>query len=235
MQAFRPGGRHMMALTVALSVSSWWPMAAGAGKNTKPAAEYRREVYLGVAYFQYPAGFPNCVYLGASFSSGGFFEGLTLTDSPAGPQFQKQGRIVEAFPDTLLLEVRAILNLTGCHDVPKVSRDGKKLRIEVPGLGLPPADRIDLGDSLRFEVALVKGISPAPAEVISTRATKVPFTETGPAKWDYEILVRTGGAPLTGQVKLTVLSRDGRFLGRMLGGLASPVSRRLYSAKKGDR
>jgi hypothetical protein len=144
---------------------------------------------------------------------------------------------VEVFPDTLLVEVTAALSLRPCDDPLKVIKDGSKLRIEVPGmiweqLGPTP---IDLGDSLRFEVALVKGLLAEPAEGVSTRVSKVRFTEGGPQEWDYEILVRTKGAPLTDQVKLTVLSEDGRFLTRMMGGLATAVSRRLYSTKKPKR
>jgi hypothetical protein len=240
----RAGGKQICGLLI-LTALNLWPHhgLAGDDRNTsspkalRPVAQYQPEVYLGIGELHYPANVVNCVLFWASFSADGFFDGLTLTDTPTGPLFRKQGQPLRVFPDILLVEVTAALSLRPCDDPLKVIKDGSKLRIEMPGmtseqLGPTP---IDLGDSLRFEVALVEDLLTKPAEGVSTRVSKVPFTEGGPQEWDYKILVRTNGAPLTDHVKLSVLSHDGQFLTRMMGGLATPMSRRLYSTKKPKR
>jgi predicted metal-binding protein len=215
-----------IAKSLILFALSPWLSSGIIGARDNPTATphavatYDQEVYLGLTDFRYPAEAANCVVLGASFSSDSFFEGLALTDTPRGPQFHRHGQLVETFPDTLLVKASALLILEECNHAPR------------RGLQNMPTPGLDLEDSLRFEVAFVKGLSVEPAEVISTHARKVSFTELGPQKWNYEILVRTKAAAITDQVKLTVYSVDGQFLGRMIGGLETPVSRRLYSTKR---
>jgi hypothetical protein len=225
MWSVRPPNKQIPQLLILFALNSWcFSMVVGARDKTaqtlRSVAAYGREVYLGTADLRYPADAANCIYLGASFTSGAFFEGLTLTDGPKGPQFWKQGRRVETFPENLVVNVHALLNLENCDYGPKLG---------VENVAPPP---FDLQTSLRFEVAFVKGLLVEPVDVLSVRARKVPFTEIGRQRWSYEILVRTRAASITDQVKLTVYSADGRFLTRMIGGLETPVSRRLYGVKK---
>ena len=230
-----------MAVVVLGSCFPSW--AVWEATNKRPArtvhavVEYHREVYLGTTEFSYPLTVANCIYLGGYFSSDGFFEGVTLKDTPSGPGFWKQGQPVEAFPETLLIEVTAMLNLVECDYRDKAGKDGSPLPIYVPGLTVmsPGPAPIDLGESLRFKVDLVKGLSVQATEIASTRVSQAPFTESGPHRWNYEIHVRTKLQPLTDQVKLTVCTVDGRFLGRIIGGLDTQLSRRLYAAKKPKR
>jgi len=218
-----------MVLVFVFALNPW---SAGemeaAKKNGGPAVQYKRQVYLGIGSFKYPEGVGNCIDLGSLLSSGDFFEGISLTDTQAGPQFYKQGQLVEVFPENLLIEVSAVTDPTGCDYAQGTAKQGAN----PPPILLGPGPPIDLEKSVHFEIAFVKGSLAVPAQVISTRAGKMPFTEAGPQRWGFDILVRSKGERLTDEVKLKVLSEDGKLLTCIAGGLLSPVNRRIYKAGK---
>lgn len=226
-----------LLVIIALTLS---PVATLAGakdqKNraqTQPAAlQYTREVYLGTSSLRLP-GSGACIYLGAFFSSDDFFEGLSLLATPSGSGFHKQDHLVETFPDTLLIEVRGFLGLTGCElSIGKTTNEQSKLGPKPTAASSESSpSTTDLKDVLRFEVALVRGSSTMPAELISTNVRESSSPEVGPRRWNFEILIRSKQAPLIDQVHLTVLSQNGQLLTRITGGLDTPMNRILYSPK----
>jgi hypothetical protein len=226
-------GRLALFMIFALALAP--PAAMAGAKNQKSHAQsppavvhFTREVYLGISSFRFPDN-GACIFLGAYFNSDDL-EGLSLMETPSGPEFHKQDQLVETFPDTVMIEVRAFRGLTGCDlSLGKTTNEPSKHKPKPPAASSASAPSpVNFNYLLRFEVAFVRGSSTMPAELISTHIRESPSFEGGLWMWNYEVLIRTKQAPLTDQINLSVLSQNGQLLTHITGGLDTPLNRMLY-------
>ena len=183
--------------TTVLSASEKRPQ-----KLTVTGLEFQKNIGLEVGDFPLPWNSEICVALLVGLESGDFFTGLSRTKSASGVQYRKGNVVVVTFPDTVKMLIRA-----------------KAIRCDLTPSSLGPRLDDHFMKSLRFEAASKRGLLSVPAEQITFTAYKVPFTESGPDQWAYELLIRLNQVCITDQLTLSVFYENRKLLTRITGGL----------------
>jgi hypothetical protein len=206
-------GHVGLAMTLAIVSTTFLSVPAiSSPKKRTPVqehrtVEYQQEVFLGLDSFPYSGNTGVCIDVGASLSSGTFFEGLQRTGGASGATFHKAGQEIRTFPKSMLMIVETV---------------GAYCEGFLPPIGGPFLND-DYMRSLLFKVSWAKSLSERPAEVSSIRASKVGMTEQGPTRWVYELQVASQDIPITERVILKGYSADGKPLFRLGGGLDPPL------------
>lgn len=204
METLRSRLREATILSVALLLQT--VLLSGREKQpprvTAPRLEFQKDVALEVGDFPLPLNSKICVAVLVGLESGDFFKGLTRMQTASGVQYRKGNTLIETFPDTLKILIRA-----------------KAIRCDLTPSWLGPRLNDHFMKSLRFEAASKRGLMSVPAEQISSSAYKVPFTESGPDQWAYELVIGLNKVPITDQLTVSVFSENGKLLTRITGGL----------------
>ncbi len=141
----------------------------------------------------------SCIYFNVYFVSGEFFSGLHKVETPGAPRFEKGKSIYYKFPDTLMVDVEAII--FRCEDTP-----------EQP---LPPDYGAGLMAGASWKVSWKTRGDIRPVSLVSTTERhRVPSL-----RWEYFLEVRAKDVPLTDGLVIDVSLRHGISHARLLASL----------------
>jgi hypothetical protein len=180
---------HAWRLLIALFTLSMAAAFPTLGKN--PRTRYRRVVPLGFGLVKFE---DTCISFHASMSADDFFDGLERTETPRGPQFRKNSRILSNFPDDTSVEIWAY--------VERCSR--QELR------DLVPASATEFMRSLRFEAKWKRGVEFRSVEKLSIETSPPSWNETGVSPWIFTLMMASKNVPLSDSLVVAVISEDGK-------------------------
>ena len=161
---------------------------------SEPASpKYEEGVLLGVTGFQQLRRF---VLFDAGMI-GPFFHGLVRVDKPGGPEFRRDGELIQSYSDSLVLEIE-----------PRISGE---FELMGKGPGVPP-ELLNLRFHLKWAGAETRDLGEVGSELLTE-----PWAEMrAPRRW-YRLEVPAQNVPLTDNLEVRILSSAGKQIGCISG------------------
>jgi len=158
--------------------------------QTQQKRKYGKTVSLGAKQAQLDE---ICITVHSSLIAGDFFDSLQKIPSDHGVEFRKESNIVENFPDTIFVTIRAFVSQCG----EKSSHDGEIKK------------EIDLMESLHFAASWKSGSETREIPDLSVKRS----AKTSSAfyhDWLYQLSIPSQNIPLTDHLKVSIFTKDGK-------------------------
>ena len=192
---------HCVRLGLASTTLLLGLAASALAQQTKPI-EYKRVVLVGMATHR---NGKLCANFAGFMTSGDFFGGLQAKEAPTGRVFTKGETQVTEFPETITVEIQAIM-----HDCAN--------QIWWP---MSPPARESLAKpfmtALNYQLKWKRLLDERPAVYsLSASGPESAFwPETDPPYWTYDLEINSKGVPLTDHLVIEIHSKDQALVAKL--------------------
>jgi hypothetical protein len=174
----------------------------------------RRVLVSTGGYFHLPFDSRTCIDPVGLILEDESFQGLMRVRGPAEFtwRYLKNGGIVERFPNSLRVEIRAVPSY--CDRRPLL-----------PPWPMWSEKLVDFMGALRFKLEWMEGSKVIPAEIDSVRASSSSAEGITWPRWTYYLETWSVNVPITDDLSVELLSPEGQRLVRVIGGMdrAEPI------------